>query len=315
MMHHKVVLVTGANAGMGKAIATDLARQGANVVMVARDARKGEEARREIAHVTGSRSIDLLIADLSSQEAIRRLVEEFRQRYAHLHVLVNNAGAHIQKRQLSADGIELNLAINHLSAFLLTNLLLDTLRASAPARIVNVASASMTKTIALDDLQSAHSFAPFAVYGQAKLAMVLCTYALARRLAGTGVTVNALHPGITGTKIADDVAPPLVRPFMGLIKRFLRSPEQGARTALYLATSPAVEGVSGRYFSKGKEARSVPISYDEALQERMWAISMELTGLMAGHGDVEQSQAPGSTMGERGTAPGANWRQATPDTQ
>lgn len=279
MMHGKVTLVTGANAGMGRAIATDLARQGSTVVMVARDPRKGEEARREIARITGNDSIDLLIADLSSQRAIRQLAQEFQRRYSRLDVLVNNAGAHVQERRMSPDGIEMNLAVNHLSAFLLTNLLLDTLRASAPARIVNVASASMTKTIDLDDLQSERTFKPFAVYGQAKLAIVLCTYALARRLAGTGVTVNALHPGITATKIIGDVAPPLARPFMGLIKPFLLSPERGARAALYLATSPAVEAVSGKYFRKGKEARSVPISYDEAVQERIWAISAQLTAL------------------------------------
>lgn len=279
MMHNKVCLVTGANAGMGKAIATELARQGATVVMVCRDARKGEEAQREIARLVGNGTPDLLIADLSSQQAIRELAREVQRRYARIHVLVNNAGAHVQQRQLSVDGIEMNLAVNHLSAFLLTNLLLDTLRASAPARIVNVASNAMTKTINLDDLQSEQTFVPFAVYGQAKLAMMLCTYALARRLAGIGVTVNALHPGITGTKIIGDVAPPLARPFMGLIKPFLLSPERGARTALYLATSPAVEGVSGKYFIREKESPSVPISYDEAVQERMWTISAQLTGL------------------------------------
>jgi len=279
MMQGKIVLVTGANAGMGKVIATELARQEATVVLLCRDADKGKEAQREIAQATGNPSVDLLIADLSSQEAIREAVRQFGECYDRLHVLVNNAGAHVQQRQLSVDGIEMNLAVNHLSAFLLTNLLLDTLRASTPARIVNVASASMTKTMNLDDVQSAQTFVPFAVYGQAKLAMVLCTYALARRLVGTGVTVNALHPGLTGTNIINDVAPPIARPFIGLIKRFLLSPEQGAQTALYLATSPAVEGVSGKYFIYEKEASSVPISYNEALQEQTWAISEELTGL------------------------------------
>lgn len=165
MMNDKVTLVTGANAGMGKAIATDLAHQGATVVMVCRDARKGEEARREIARATGNDAVDLLIADLSSQQAIRRLAKKFQGRYPRLDVLVNNAGTHVQERRLSPDGIEMNLAVNHLSAFLLTNLLLDTLRASAPARIINVASASMTKTIDLDDRQSERTFVPFAVYG------------------------------------------------------------------------------------------------------------------------------------------------------
>jgi NAD(P)-dependent dehydrogenase (short-subunit alcohol dehydrogenase family) len=173
MMYGNIALVTGANGGMGKAIATGLARRGATVVMISRDCRKGEEARAEIAALTGSASLDLLVADLSSQQAVRQLAEEFQRRYSSLHVLVNNAGAHIQQRQVSVDGIEMNLAINHLSAFLLTNLLLNTMRASAPARIVNVASNAMTRSINLDDLQSEQTFVPFDVYGQAKLAMVL----------------------------------------------------------------------------------------------------------------------------------------------
>jgi len=266
-----VFLVTGASAGLGKAITTGLARQGATVVMVSRNRQKGEETLSEIAGVTGNPSLDLLVADLSSQQAIRQLAQEFQQRYSRLHILVNNAGAHMQQRQLSVDGIEMNLAINHLSAFLLTNLLVDTMRASAPARIVNVASNAMTRSVNLDDLQSEQTFVPFAVYGQAKLAMALCTYALARRLTGTGVTANALHPGLTATNIVDAVAPPIARPFLG--------PEQGAQTALYLATSPEVEGVTGQYFVRSKQGRSVPISYDEALQERVWTMSADLVGL------------------------------------
>jgi len=274
-----VFLVTGASAGLGKAITTGLARQGATVVMVSRNRQKGEETLSEIAGVTGNPSLDLLVADLSSQQAIRQLAQEFQQRYSRLHILVNNAGAHMQQRQLSVDGIEMNLAINHLSAFLLTNLLVDTMRASAPARIVNVASNAMTRSVNLDDLQSEQTFVPFAVYGQAKLAMALCTYALARRLTGTGVTVNALHPGLTATNIVDAVAPPIARPFLGIIKRFLQTPEQGAQTALYLATSPEVEGVTGQYFVRSKQGRSVPNSYDEALQERVWTMSADLVGL------------------------------------
>ncbi len=140
-------------------------------------------------------------------------------------------------------------------------------------------SNAMTHSINLADLQSKQTFVPFDVYGQAKLAMVLCTYALARRLAGTGITMNALHPGLTATNIVDNVAPPIARPFVGIIKRFLQTPEQGAQTALYLATSPEVEGVTGQYFVRGKQGRSVPISYDEALQERVWTMSADLVGL------------------------------------
>ncbi len=267
MMNNKVSLVTGANGGMGKAIATELARQGATVVLVSRNRRKGEEAQAEIAAATGNPSLDLLVADLSSQQAVRQLAKEFQQRYSHLHVLVNNAGAHIQQRQVSVDGIEMNLAVNHLAGFLLTNLLVDIMRASAPARVVNVASNSMTRSINLDDLQSEQTFEPWEAYGQAKLAVVLCTYALARRLTGTGITVNALHPGLVATDIANDAAPPIARPFVGIIKRF------------HLATSPELEGVTGQYFVRRKQGRSVPISYDEALQERVWTMSADLVGL------------------------------------
>jgi NAD(P)-dependent dehydrogenase (short-subunit alcohol dehydrogenase family) len=279
MMYDKVALVTGANAGMGKIIATELARQGATVVMVARSRRRGEEAMSEIASTIGNASLDLLVADLSSLQAVRRLADEFLQRYSHLHVLVNNVGVHTRKRQMSVDGIEMHLAVNHLAGFLLTNLLVDIMRASTPARIVNVTSELMTRSIKLDDLQSEQTFKPWEVYGQSKLAVTLCTYALARRLTGTGITVNALHPGVVATDIIDDAVLPITRPFMGIFKRFLLTPEQGAQRTLYLATSPELESVTGKYFVRGKQAQSVPISYDEALQERVWAMSTDLVGL------------------------------------
>jgi len=257
MMQGKICMVTGANSGMGKVVAQGLAREGATVVMVCRDLRKGQEAQNEIKLTTGNTSIDLLIADLSSQKAVRRLVQEFKQHFSSLHVLVNNAGAHIQKRVLSADGIEMNLAVNHLSSFLLTNLLIDVLRAGETARIINVASNAMTRTIDLYDIQSERSFVPMRVYGQAKLQMVLCTYALARRLTGTGVTVNALHPGITATNLVEVAvherfSPLIAHPLVFILKHFLQTPEQGAKTALYLATSSKVEGVTGKYFFKGR---------------------------------------------------------------
>ena len=283
-MQGKICMVTGANSGMGNVIAQGLAREGATVVMVCRDPRKGEQAQHEIKLATGNSSIDLLIADLSSQKSVRKLVQEFKQLHSRLHVLVNNAGAHIQKRVLSADGIEMNLAVNHLSSFLLTNLLIDVLRTSAPARIINIASNSMTRSIDLIDIQSERSFVPMRVYGQAKLQMVLCTYSLARRLTGTGVTVNALHPGITATNLVDVAvherfSPLIARPLVFILKHFLQTPEQGAKTALYLATSSIVEGVTGKYFVKGREKPSVPISYDVALQERIWKLSKTLVGL------------------------------------
>jgi NAD(P)-dependent dehydrogenase (short-subunit alcohol dehydrogenase family) len=260
---------------MGKVVATELARRGATVILVARDRGRGEAARAEIAAATGNPSIDLRLADLSALAEVRRLAQEVAAGYPQLHILVNNAGAILRRRQETADGLEMNMAINHLSSFLLTNLLLDTLR----ARVVNVASNAMSRAMNLDDLQSARKYASLAAYGQSKLAMVLCTYALARRLDGAGVTVNALHPGITGTQIIDAMAPPAAAPLARLAKRFLQTPEQGAQTALYLATAPAVAGVSGKYFIRSKEGRSVPNSYDTALQERVWRLSADLVGL------------------------------------
>lgn len=278
-MRDKICLVTGATAGMGAVIARELAARGATVVLVGRDRQKGEAALRAIRERTGNDAVELLLADLSSQREIHRLAGEFRQRHGRLHVLVNNAGAHVMRRQVSVDGLEMTLAVNHLAGFLLTELLLDPLCAAAPARIVTVASNAMTKTIDLDDLQSERSYAPMRVYGQAKLASVLCTYALARRLAGSGVAANAVHPGLVGTGIVDTMAPLALRPFTGLIKRLMLTPEQGARAALHLATAPDLEGLSGRYFVREREGRSVPISYNEVLQERMWAISAGLVGL------------------------------------
>jgi NAD(P)-dependent dehydrogenase (short-subunit alcohol dehydrogenase family) len=292
MMQNKVALVTGANGDMGKVIATELARQGACVVGVVRRREQGEALQHDIIQATGNSEVHFLVADLADQRQIRRLVDEFHQHFSYLHVVVNNAGVHLRERRLSPDGIEMHFAVNHLAWFLLTNLLLDTLKASVPARVVNVASQSMADArqiplfgkprpvaLQLDDLQSERHFEPMDAYARSKLVMVMCGYALARRLKDTQVTVNALHPGLVSTGIASDAAPPIVRPFLGLVRPFLLSPQAGAQSAIYLATSPEVEGVTGQYFVRGKPGRSVPISYDEALQERVWNISAELVGL------------------------------------
>jgi NAD(P)-dependent dehydrogenase (short-subunit alcohol dehydrogenase family) len=282
-MQGKICMVTGANSGIGKATALGLAKMGATVVMVCRNRTRGEEAQREIKRQSGNEAVDLLLADLSSQEAIRRLAEEFQQHYSQLHVLVNNAGGIFAKRQVSVDGIEMTFALNHLSSFLLTNLLLDTLKASAPACIINVSSQAQTRSIHLDDLQSERKYRMLQAYGQAKLAMILFTYALARRLAGTGVTVNCLHPGVVATNFMNQAIPPFARifarPLMSILKRFQITSEEGAQTSLYLATSPEVEGVTGKYVDKCKEKPSVPISYDTSLQEQVWDVSSKLTGL------------------------------------
>jgi NAD(P)-dependent dehydrogenase (short-subunit alcohol dehydrogenase family) len=279
MMNGKIALVTGATSGMGKFIALEMARQGATVVIAARTPDKGRAAQAEIQAAAENSAVDYLVADLSSQRAIRAMAQEFRKRYTHLHVLVNNAGAHFMERRSSVDGFEMNFAVNHLATVLLTELLLETLRASAPARIVNVASNSMTHAIDWEDLQSEKSYKPLRAYGQAKLAVVMYSYDMARRLAGTGVTVNALHPGIVGTDIIDDVAPAPFRPFLRIIKSFLLTPQQGARTAIVLASSPQVEGITGQYYVQGRPKRSVAISYDQTLQKRVTEISKGLVGL------------------------------------
>jgi NAD(P)-dependent dehydrogenase (short-subunit alcohol dehydrogenase family) len=290
-MRDKVCMVTGANGGMGRAIASELARQGATVLVVCRSSGQGETLKRCIIEATGNQSVEVLVADLSDQTAIRHLAADFLSRYSKLHVLVNNAGAHLRERRLSVDGIELHLAINHLAWFLLTNLLLDTLKASAPSRVVNVASDSMADsreikigpapavTFDLDDLQSERHFNSMQVYGRSKLAMVMCGYALARHLEGTGVTVNALHPGLVASDIVDDIAPPWAKPFIGIVKRFLLTPDKGAQTTIYLASSPEVRNVTGKYFIKQKIHRSPPVSYDEHLQEQLWNASSRLVGL------------------------------------
>jgi NAD(P)-dependent dehydrogenase (short-subunit alcohol dehydrogenase family) len=292
-MTGRVAMVTGATGGMGSVIATDLARRGATVVLAVRDQRRGEDLAQTITASTGSPRVEVLGVDLADQTSIRSAVAAFRARHDALHVLVNNAGLHVPERRLTRDGVEMNLAVNHLGWFLLTNLLLDVLRASAPARVVNVASQAMADArpvtlvgkprpvgLHLDDLQAERDFAPMPVYGRAKLAMVMGTYTLARRLEGTGVTVNALHPGLVATGIIRGFGVP--RPVLPLLERWTRlvlaSPEVGARTTISLATSPNLAGVTGQYFIDGRPARSPDISYDRHLQNALWQASEELTG-------------------------------------
>lgn len=290
----RAALLTGANGDMGRAIAAGLARQGAALTLVVRRPEHGERLQRELAETTGNCDVTWLAADLSDQASVRQLAASVQRRARPLHVLVNNAGVHLRHRALSPDGIELHLAVNYLAPLLLTTLLLDTLDASGPARIVNVSSQAMADTRAvtavgrprpatlpLDDLQSERHFKAMEAYARSKLALVMWGYRLARHLDPARVTVNALHPGLVATSIVEDVAPPLVRPVLGLIRPFLLTPEQGARTALYLAQSPAAEGVTGKYFIAQQERRSPDLSYDVNLQEQLWQASVALTGLDA----------------------------------
>ena len=280
-MQGKVCIVTGANSGIGKATSLGLAQMGATVVMVCRDRTKGEEAQNEIKTKSGNDAIDLLLAELSSQDSIRQLVENFQQHYMQLHILINNAGGVNLSRRDTVDGFEMTFAVNYLAPFLLTNLLLDKLKASAPARIVNVSSESHESGyIKMDDLQLEKKYRLMRAYGQSKLALVLFTYELARRLQGTGVTANSLHPGFVATNIGQSGVGRVGRSIVKLIFSSLGiSPEEGAKTSIYLASSPDIEGVTGKYFVKSIPVRSAPISYDESLQRQLWEESAKLVNL------------------------------------
>lgn len=296
-MDGKVCMVTGGSAGIGKAVALKLARLGATVVIVCRNRDRGEAALAEIKANSGNKAVDLMLADLSSQAAIRQLAHNFTDGYQQLHVLVNNAGIIPRKRSLTEDGIETAFAVNHLAYFLLTHLLLDVLKVSAPARIINVASGFHGETIDFDNLQGEKSYRELEPYGQTKLANILFTYELARRLQGTGVTVNCLSPevDITTRLLFDFYLVQLqTGSFMAVLKfvnfmrksigRFIRSsvvgqPTTAGRTVVYLASSPEVEGVTGKYFVNCRETRSAEISYDEETARKLWHISLELTKL------------------------------------
>src|SRR5713101_6631271 len=257
-MQGKICMVTGANSGIGKATALALAQMGATVVMVCRDRTRGEEAKSEITTKSRNNAVDLLQADLSSQQSIRQLVENFQHHHTHLHVLINNAGATFPGRRETVDGVEMTFAVNYLAPFLLTHVLLDMLKASAPARIVNVSSdAHASGSIQMDDLQAEKRYRPMRTYPQAKLAVVLFTYELARRLQGTGVTANCLHPGFVATHFAQSDGGSAVRLLVKVIGSFGASPQEGAKTSIYLASSPEVEGVTGKYFVKSIPSGSV----------------------------------------------------------
>ena len=278
----KTVLVTGATSGIGWEASVSFARMGACLVMVGRDAGKTAEKVEEVRQRSGSRAVDSLLCDFSSQAQVRRLAEEFRARYQKLHVLVNNAGTVFTKRTLTADGIESTFAVNYLGAFLLTNLLLDLLKASAPARVIVVTSSGhYSGTMDFDDLGFEHGYQIMRAYGRSKLAAVLFTRELAKRLKGTGVTVNALHPGAVATSIWDR-APAYTRPIFSLAKRlFMITPAAGAETIVYLATSPEVEGKSGLYFERNRPKFPSRLAQDDAVAQRLWAESARLVELPA----------------------------------
>jgi NAD(P)-dependent dehydrogenase (short-subunit alcohol dehydrogenase family) len=278
-MNGKICLITGANTGIGKVTAQKLADFGATIVMVCRNPHKGEAALNEIKKKSGNANVELMIADLSSQAEIRRLADEFKAKHSHLHVLVNNAGVYIPKPTLTADNIETTFAVNHLAYFLLTNLLLDVLKQSAPSRIISVSSeAHKYGKVEFDNLQGEREYKGIPAYSNSKLENVLFTRELANRLAGTGVTANSLHPGAVATSIFRNTP----KPIEWLIKMFTMSPEKGAETSIYLATSSEVEGITGKYFEKKLEKYPSRIAQDDELARKLWQVSEQLTGLNQG---------------------------------
>ena len=277
-MTGKVCLVTGATSGIGEKTACQLAALNASVVVVGRSLEKCSLVVEEIKHTTGNSVASALVADLSVQADIRRAAGEFTRRFERLDVLVNGAGAVFMSRRLSADGIEMTFALNHLGYFLLTNLLLDVLKASAPARIINLTSAIHSHaSLDFKDLQNQSGYSGLRAYSQSKLANLLFTFELARRLEGSRVTVNALHPGFVATGFGQNNAG-FLKPLLSLFRMGGISPEEAARNVTYLASAPDVEGITGSYFAKDRSVTSL-LAYDEGTARLLWDVSAELTGL------------------------------------
>lgn len=280
-MNGKVCVVTGANSGIGFETALALAQMGAQVVMVCRNPERGRVAQAEIQQKSGNKNVDLILGDLSLISDTHKVAEQFKQKYKRLDVLVNNAGVHLATYQENPAGVELTFATNHLGYFLLTHLLLDVIKASAPGRIINVSSdAHGGGHIHFEDINLKNSYTGvgFKAYSQSKLANVLFTYELARRLTNTSITVNCLHPGFVATNFAGNNGI-FFKIFTVLAKIFAKTKQQGAQTSIYLATSPEVEGITGKYFDNKKEKKSNDESYDPAVAQKLWELSEQLTGL------------------------------------
>jgi NAD(P)-dependent dehydrogenase (short-subunit alcohol dehydrogenase family) len=278
-MQGKIILVTGATNGIGLVTARELARRGGEVTLVGRNAARCADTTEQIRKQTGAR-VGTIVADLSTLAGIRQAAADFMKTHQNLHVLVNNAGGMFTRRRLTPDGLEYTFALNHLSYFLLTNLLLELLKSSAPARIVNVSSRSHERAkLDFDNLQGEKHYTGMRAYGQSKLANLLFTYELARRIEGTGVTVNAVHPGFVATGFARNNGPFYNAGTWVAGQLFGRTPERGARTSLYLASSPEVEGVSGKYFVDCHPIESNPQSHDRAAAGKLWQISETLVSV------------------------------------
>jgi NAD(P)-dependent dehydrogenase (short-subunit alcohol dehydrogenase family) len=279
-MAGRTVLVTGGSSGIGKATAIALARRGASVSIIGRDTRRTASAAHVI-RAAGGMDVHAFTADLSSQAEVRRAAQSVLQALPRLDVLINNVGGYWNTRHTTDDGLEHTLALNHLAPFLLTNLLLERLTATAPARVVTVASnAQALGRIDFDDLQGERGYSGARAYNQSKLANVLFTYELARRLAGTGVTANALHPGVVGTGFGASDPGRVQRLLVPFARPFMQRPDQGAATSVLLASDSSLEATTGRYFANGKPKRSSRRSYDQAVARRLWQVSEELSGYL-----------------------------------
>ena len=281
LMAGRTVLITGGTGGIGKATALGLARLGAQVAITGRDRGRAENAARDI-RAAGAERVDTFVADLSVQSEVRRLADEALQHLPRIDVLVNNVGGYWNTRHLTADGRERTFALNHLAPFLLTNLLLDRLTHSAPARVVTVSSnAQAMGRIDFDDIEGERSYSGARAYNQSKLANVLFTYELAKRLTGTFVTANALHPGVVSTAFGAEDPGRAQRLLVPFLRPFMKTPARGAATSIHVASAPELEHVTGRYFANGKPKSSAKASHDEATAARLWQVSTDLVGLTA----------------------------------
>jgi NAD(P)-dependent dehydrogenase (short-subunit alcohol dehydrogenase family) len=278
-LSNRTCIITGANSGIGKATALGLAKISASIVMLCRNEQKGKKSLKEIKENTGNQSIELMIADLQDYDSLRIFADNFRSTHDKLHILINNAGIMKKKREINNRGHETTFATNQLGHFLLTNLLLELLQSSVPARIINVSSKSHNRgKIDFDNLMLEQKYGRFKAYNNSKLANIMFTYELARRLEGSGVTVNVVHPGAARTNFGREFSERTTR-FLKLFKRFTVSAEEGAKTSIFLASSPEVENITGKYWIKCKQVKSSKYSYNTHIQKRLWDVSEDLTSL------------------------------------
>ncbi|RZT20064.1 NAD(P)-dependent dehydrogenase (short-subunit alcohol dehydrogenase family) [Kribbella sp. VKM Ac-2569] len=274
----RTVLITGGTSGIGKATALGLAAMGARVLVTGRDTRRTDDTAREIRVAGGT--AEVFVADMSVQSEVRRLADEVLRQEPRIDVLINNVGGYWNSRHVTADGLEHTFAVNHLAPYLLTHLLLERLEQGAAARVVTVASNAHTfGRIDFDDLQGTRSYSGSRAYNQSKLANVLFSYELARKLRATAVTANAVHPGLVSTAFGADDPGRVQRLFVPVLRPFMKSPAGGAATSIHLASAPGLDRTTGQYFVRSKSARSSPRSYEESVAAHLWAVSADLVGL------------------------------------